>query len=152
MADEKSKLQTKLSPLIEGQVPDFIQADHPVFVKFLKEYYRFLEAGQVTYQVVNSYVRYETTTVAYVLDEVDGDRILTEDTAQFVNGETITGATSGATATILVEDSRNKRLYISSQNKFKDGDEKGGYLTEFSLSEEEFNSLAEVSEISLKCL
>ena len=118
MADEKSKLLTKLSPLIEGQVPDFIQADHPVFVNFLKEYYKFLEAGQVTYEVVNSYVRFETTTTAYVLDEKDGDRILTEDTQQFVNGETITGATSGATATILVEDSRNLKLYISSQQKF----------------------------------
>ena len=60
MTDEKSKLQTKLSPLIEGQVPDFIQADHPVFVNFLKQYYRFLEAGQLTYEVVNSYVRFET--------------------------------------------------------------------------------------------
>ena len=93
MADEKSKLQTKLSPLIEGQVPDFIQADHPIFVKFLKEYYKFLEAGQVTYTVVNSYVRYETTTTAYVLDEQDGDRILTEDTSQFVNSETVKGET-----------------------------------------------------------
>ena len=118
MADEKSKLLTKVSPLIEGQVPDFIQADHPVFVKFLKEYYKFLEAGQITYEVVNSYIRFETTTTAYVLDEVDGDRILTEETVQFTNGETITGNTSGATATILVEDSRNLKLYISSQQKF----------------------------------
>ena len=76
MAEERSKLQTKVSPLIEGQVPDFIQADHPIFVKFLKDYYKVLEAGQVTYDVVNSYVRFETTTVAYVLDEKDGDRIL----------------------------------------------------------------------------
>lgn len=45
-----------------------------------------------------------------------------------------------------------KSVTKSNQNKFKDGDEKGGYLTEFSLSEEEFNSLAEVSEISLKCI
>ena len=45
-----------------------------------------------------------------------------------------------------------KSVSKSNQNKFKDGDEKGGYLTEFSLSEEEFNSLAEVSEISLKCI
>ena len=118
MTDEKSKLQTKLSPLIEGQVPDFIQADHPVFVNFLKQYYRFLESGQLTYSVVNSYVRYETTTTAYILDEKDGDRILTEDTAQFQNGEIITGETSGATATILIEDSRNLKLYISSQQKF----------------------------------
>jgi len=118
MADEKSKLLTKVSPLIEGQVPDFIQADHPIFVKFLKQYYKFLEAGQLTYEVVNSYVRFETTTTAYVLDEKDGDRILTEDTAKFTNGEIITGDTSGATATIIVEDSRNLKLYISSQQKF----------------------------------
>ena len=45
-----------------------------------------------------------------------------------------------------------KSVSKSNQNKFKDGDEKGGYLTEFSLSEEEFNSLVEVSEISLKCI
>jgi len=45
-----------------------------------------------------------------------------------------------------------KSISKSNQNKFKDGDEKGGYLTEFSLSEKEFNSLAEVSEISLKCI
>ena len=122
MADEKSKLLTKVSPLIEGQVPDFIQADHPIFVKFLKEYYKFLEAGQVTYEVVNSYVRFETTTTAYVLDEVDGDRILTEDTAKFTNGEIITGNTSGATATILVEDSRNSYIYITGQQLFENGE------------------------------
>ena len=122
MADEKSKLQTKLSPLIEGQVPDFIQADHPIFVRFLKEYYRFLESGQLTYTVVNSYIIQETTTVSYILEETDGERILTEDTAQFVNGETIKGATSNATAKIVIEDSRNKRLYITSQQKFITGE------------------------------
>ena len=47
MTDEKSKLQTKLSPLIEGQVPDFIQADHEVFVRFLKHYYQYLESGEL---------------------------------------------------------------------------------------------------------
>ena len=45
-----------------------------------------------------------------------------------------------------------KSVSKPNQNKFKDSDEKGGYLTEFSLTEEEFNSLAEVSEISLKCI
>ena len=44
-----SKLVTKVSPLIEGQVPDFVQAEHPVFVNFLKDYYQFLEAGRITY-------------------------------------------------------------------------------------------------------
>ena len=41
-----SSLVNKLSPLIEGQVPDFIQADHPLFVQFLKSYFEYLEAGE----------------------------------------------------------------------------------------------------------
>jgi len=37
----------KVSPLIEGQVPDFVQADHPVFVDFVRDYFKFLEAGRL---------------------------------------------------------------------------------------------------------
>ena len=37
MSKNDSKLVTKVSPLIEGQVPEFVQADHPVFVRFLKQ-------------------------------------------------------------------------------------------------------------------
>ena len=122
MADEKSKLLTKVSPLIEGQVPDFIQSEHPIFVKFLKDYYKFLEAGQITYSSDVDYIIQETTTVAYINEEEFGDRIVTESgagsTGKFVNGETITGGTSDATATVLVEDSRNFVLYVSSQQKF----------------------------------
>ena len=44
MSELKSKFTKKLSPLIEGQVPDFVQADHPVFVDFVKDYFKFLEA------------------------------------------------------------------------------------------------------------
>ena len=49
MAKNDSKLLNKVSPLIEGQVPDFVLDDHPVFVKFLKHYYQYLEAGRITY-------------------------------------------------------------------------------------------------------
>ena len=122
MADERSKLLTKISPLIEGQVPDFIQAEHPIFVKFLTDYYQFLEAGQITYTENIDYIIQETTTTAYILDETDRDRFVTESgagsTGKFINGETITGGTSDATAKILVEDSRNLILYVSSQQKF----------------------------------
>ena len=126
MADQKSKLLNKLSPLIEGQVPDFVQSDHPVFVKFLKQYYQFMEAGQIAYTATVNYVTLETTTVAYVLEE-DGDRVVIESgsngtTGKFTNNETITGATSGATATVLVEDSRNSKIFISSQQKFITGE------------------------------
>ena len=115
--EKKSKLLTKVSPLIEGQVPEFVRDDHPVFVDFLKDYYKFLEAGKLEINVTTDYVRLETDTSEYVLLE-DGNRVVDESfTGKFTDGETITGATSNATATILVEDSRNSVLYISSQQK-----------------------------------
>ena len=126
MSKNESKLTTKLSPLIEGQVPDFVQADHPVFVRFLKHYYQFLEAGRLTLTATVNYVRQETTTVNYILTEEDGSRIATESgdgtTGIFTEGETVLGATSKATATVLVDDSRNGYVYISTQQKFITGE------------------------------
>ena len=125
MAKNNSKLVTKISPLIEGQVPDFVQAEHPQFVKFLKHYYEYLEAGRITYPGEIEFLRQQTNTLEFILQE-DGNRIVTEKgtgtTGLFTNGETITGSTSKATATILVEDGRNKYLYISSQQKFITGE------------------------------
>ena len=73
-----SKLVTKVSPLIEGQVPDFVQSDHPVFVKFLNRYYQYLEAGRITYTGGDiEYVRQQTNTLEFILLE-DGERIVTE--------------------------------------------------------------------------
>ena len=121
-----SKLVTKVSPLIEGQVPGFVQSEHPVFVNFLKDYYQFLEgSGRITYTGAVEYVRQQTNTLEFILLE-DGERIVTEketgSTGYFTNGETITGSTSKATATVLVEDGRKKYLYISSQQKFITGE------------------------------
>ena len=103
MAKNDSKLLTKVSSLIPGQVPDFIETDHTLFVKFLKDYYQFLEAGRITLSTTINYVTLETTTVSYVLNETDETRIVTEigegTLGQFIEGETITGGTSGASAT-----------------------------------------------------
>ena len=122
MSKNDSKLLTKVSSLIPGQVPDFVEADHSLFVKFLKDYYQYLEAGRITLSTTINYITLETTTVSYVLDETSGERIVTEigegSTGQFVNGETITGSSSNATATVLIDDSRNGCLYITSQQKF----------------------------------
>ena len=126
MSKNDSKFVTKLSPLIENQVPDFVQADHPIFVQFLKHYYQFLEAGKLEISAESFYIRQETTTTAYILEETDGDRVVTEagdgSTGIFVNGETITGSTTKATATVLVENVRNGYIFISSQQKFETGE------------------------------
>ena len=116
MSKNDSKLLTKVSSLIPGQVPEFVESDHSLFVKFLKDYYQFLEAGRITLSTTINYVTLETTTVSYVINETDGTRIVTEigegTLGQFVEGETITGGTSNATATVLVDDTRNKYIYV----------------------------------------
>ena len=96
-----TKLLNKISPLIEGQVPDFIQADHPKFVQFLNSYYQFLEAAEmkISAGIDNLVLEFETPT--YILNQ-DGDRVVLETgsgtTGMFVVGETVKGDSSGATA------------------------------------------------------
>jgi hypothetical protein len=120
-----SKFTKKVSPLIEGQVPDFVQSDHPIFVDFVRDYFKFLEAGRLTLDVTVNYISLETTTSAYILNS-DDERIVTEigegTTGLFIVGETVTGSISKATATVLVEDSRNTYLYISGQQLFQTGE------------------------------
>ena len=126
MAEEKPKFTKKVSPLIEGQVPDFVQADHPVFVDFVRDYFKFLEAGRLTLTQTINYIVQETASTSYILDETDEERIVTEigegTLGQFVIGETVTGGTSKATAKVLVEDSRNTFLYITGQQLFVNGE------------------------------
>jgi hypothetical protein len=130
-----SNLTNKLSPLIEGQVPDFVQSDHPLFVKFLKYYYEYLEAGELRVTVNIDNLLLELETKSHVLD-VDGNQIVLEDgtlitgetvgtDGKFVVNETITGSTSKATAKVLVDDlgnATNPRMFITSQQQFQTGE------------------------------
>ena len=131
MAPYDSGLATKISPLIDGQVPDFIQADHPLFVKFLEHYYKFLESAQLTISGTVNFVSLETVSSnTLLLNASDhessdaGEKIVLESgagtTGKFEVGETITGGTSKATATILVDN--NTVLYTSSNQKIIEGE------------------------------
>ena len=124
MGKNESTLKTKVSPLIEGQSPDFVQADHAVFIKFVRDYYKFLEAGELILSGTINNLAQETDSSNYILTET-GERIVDEaSTIVFTSGETIVGATSKATATVLVSDISDgtKRLFISAQQKFKTGE------------------------------
>ena len=107
MAPFDATLTTKVSPLIEGQVPDFVQSDHPQFVQFIKDYYEFLEAAEIVISAHIFHVIQEKTDSQLILNE-DGSKVVTETGSgtygKFVIGETITGETSGATATVLLDD------------------------------------------------
>ena len=72
-----SNLINKLSPLIEGQVPDFIQADHAVFVRFLKHYYQYLESGELRLTVSIDNMLLEVQTESFLLLE-DGNKLVLE--------------------------------------------------------------------------
>ena len=119
MANNDNVLNNKVSNHIQHQLPEFIQADHPVFSQFVKFYYQFLESAEITFSEVNNYVREETQSVNFILDE-NGDQSVLEDSGvKFEVGETVTGQTSGATAKVLVDDiDNNKRLFVSSQSQF----------------------------------
>ena len=130
MADFKDKI----SNLINSQVPDFVLEDHPLFLDFVKAYYQLMESAEI--QLTNigdpdivklegsagGSIQLDGTNIS---DDDDGDNILLEDTSygDFQNGETITGSTSGATATVLIEDvDAGARLFVTHQNKFIEGE------------------------------
>ena len=130
-----AKFNDKISNILNAQLPEFVVEQHPKFATFLKTYYQLLESAELTVEQVETTdgILLETETNQENLLLLDagrlgstrtqldaGDKVLTEDTAfgKFQNGETITGATSKATATILAEDLDNVRLFVASQSKF----------------------------------
>jgi hypothetical protein len=135
-----AKFTDKISSLINQQAPEFVLEQHPKFLEFIKTYYTFMESAElgVTSVQTTDGIQLETETAQaneLILDgsridtdrtQLDaGDKILLESSAfgKFTRGETITGSTSNATATVLAEDLDNNRLYISVQDKFIDGEE-----------------------------
>ena len=129
----------KISSLINQQATEFVLEQHPKFLEFLKTYYTFMESAElhVTSVQTTDGILLETETAQsneLILDgsrldtdrtQLDaGDKILLESSSfgKFTRGETVTGTTSKATATVLAEDLTNGKLFISAQNKFKDGE------------------------------
>src|SRR5210317_1424704 len=134
-----AKFTDKISNLINQQVPEFVLEQHPKFLEFVKSYYTFMESAElgVTSVQTTDGIQLETETAQeneLILDgsridtdrtQLDaGDKILLESSAfgKFTRGETITGSTSNATATVLGEDLDNNRLFISAQDKFVNGE------------------------------
>jgi hypothetical protein len=127
MAKDSPTIKNKLSPLIKGQLPDFVQADHDKFAEFVKQFYAFLESAKMTYSSTTNYLIQEPETKAYILSEngILGsavDRIVLEDSLEFLNNEEIVGQTSGAKSTVLVEDVRNTALYVTANQRFEKGE------------------------------
>ena len=133
-----AKFNNKISNLIKHQAPGFVLEEHPRFLEFIKQYYTFMESAEISVTSVQTtdgvLLESETDLEPSVLllnasrissgntQESIGDKVLQETSSygKFEKGETVTGSTSGATATVLVEDLSNGKLYISAQDKFID--------------------------------
>ena len=130
-----AKFNDKISSLISSQLPDFVVDEHPQFLQFLKLYFTFMESAELQVTSIESTdgITLENETGRSDNLLLDGSKITSERTQQdaddkiiledssfgkFTVGETITGFTSKATATVLAEDLNNNRIFISSQDKF----------------------------------
>ena len=135
--DKKKTNKKKLSTLVKQQVPEFVLTDHPKFTEFLTSYFLFMESAELnldtftaidnilleTVGVSDSFVLLNQTN-RYGLDA--GNKVVDEQNTfggAFQKGETITGSTSGATSTVLAEDTiANDRLFISANNGWITGE------------------------------
>ena len=128
-----AKFDKKLSPLVSRQLPQHIQANNPLLTEFIKQYYIFMDSAQITLSSVSAtdQILLETAAENFVaLNGTDekqsnaGDYIVNEEETigEFTKGETITGGTSGETATILAEDTDNLKIFITANSKFITGE------------------------------
>ena len=129
-------LKNKVSIQVKSQLPDFVQGENPNFIAFMKAYYEFMESAELQLTSLGSIdsvlleaqpVGAAATYSNFVLLQNPSEyrqeinSVLLEDTSNgvFVNGETITGTSSRATATVQVEDIQaGSRLFISAQSSF----------------------------------
>ena len=136
MTDFKKTNKKKLSNLVKRQLPEFVLEDHPKFAEFIKSYYLFLESAEIQLssftEVDNILLEGESLTSSYLLlDRTDafnldlGDKLVDEQlsfSGTLQKKEVITGATSGATATILSENFANSKYTITANNGFITGE------------------------------
>ena len=136
MTTFKKTNKRKVSNLVKKQLPEFVLEDHPKFAEFISSYYLFLESAELQISsftaVDNILLEGEGTTDNFaLLERTDSfgldanDKLVQEEntfSGTFQKKEIITGATSGATATILSENFTNSKYIISANNGFITGE------------------------------
>ncbi len=49
-----AKFTKNLNPLVSRQFPQHIQANNPLLIEFVKQYYRFMDSAQITLSSVTA--------------------------------------------------------------------------------------------------
>ena len=73
-----ARVTAKAVSQVSSQIPQFVSDEHPLYEKFIKNYYEFVETVCVYYSKTTGY----------------------DDAYTFTMGETVTGQTSGTTAKV----------------------------------------------------
>ena len=135
--DIKKTNKKKLSTLVKQQVPEFVLTDHPKFTEFLTSYFLFMESAELNLDQFTDIdqILLETVGVSdsfVLLNQTNkngldaNNKLVNEENtfgSSFQKGEIITGSVSGATSTILAEDTIiNDRLFISANNGWITGE------------------------------
>ena len=135
--DIKKLNKKKLSTLVKQQVPEFVLTDHPKFTEFLTSYFLFMESAELNLDTITDIDQILLETVGAVdsfvlLNQTNkngldaGNKLVNEENTfggSFQKGEVITGSVSGATSTVLAEDTiANNRLFISANNGWITGE------------------------------
>jgi hypothetical protein len=105
-----------ISAKIRNQFPEFIEGEYPEFIKFVKHYYEFLESAELSFTDLST-TKFDELEVGYTIST----GISTENSVELVHG---------SDAVIRGIDKDNRRLYISSNNKFSIGSKVFYGLTE----------------------
>ena len=114
-----AKVTAKAVSQVPNQVPQFINEEFPLYERFIKHYYEFLETLCVYFNSIDGY------------------------TSEFAIGETVTGITSGATATVKATGSYTgfNKLFLEPTNDIN-----------FILDENILGSSSNVPRVSIKKL
>ena len=87
LTDEKNnKVLNSIVPLLEQQFPEFIREDAPTFINFMKEYYKWMEASELTIKdtIQNEY-RFTLEDDDTNLELEDGSNLTLESTRETTN-------------------------------------------------------------------
>ena len=131
LTDEKNnKVINSIVPLLEQQFPEFIREDAPTFINFMKEYYKWMEASELTIKdtIQNEY-RFTLEDDDTNLELEEGSTLTLESTRETTNtsildsfeqGEKITGQTSGAVGIVDRNmTTSNTTIYVSGLERTK---------------------------------
>jgi len=121
--EENIKLLGKISNLVDSQLPQFVRDEGGNFSEFLKFYYKWMEAHELTIKEIvqdEFFVTLESEQGAFVLE--DGSNLNLEgprtDSSAYEKDEVITGLTSGAIG--IVDRNSNTtsyKIYVTGETK-----------------------------------